>query len=274
MNDTTHFRHQMLIASYRRDFPWLRQNLRSLKKFAKGMLTPTVVIPPEDVKEFAKAIQGADVNVHVRVLPGPGFGRAQVAMMAGDIFCPDADYVWVFGSDCMAIRPFDIAEYCDPATGLPIMLFNSWSHLEKHGRECLFWRAGVEHALGGESHGEYMRRLPIAYPVSMLKPMREAIVLHSHGHIDPLRNFEQFQDIVHDRVNRVRNFSESNIMGEWAFRHCPEKYIWQNIDNGNPLGYLGAMPMIQHWSHGGFDRPRDGDGKTPRSVFMEVLGSL
>lgn len=248
--------HQFLIASYRKDFEWLRVNLRSLVKFADGFVAPAVVIPSEDVEAARHALVGCVYDLHV--LDGPGFGRAQVAMMSGDIYCPTADYIYLTGSDCMAIRPFNPNEYW--LQDKPLMLYNTWGHLNKCGAPCMFWRVGVEKALGGASHGEFMRRLPICYPRDLYPGVRAAI---------EKRHRVSFFDYVTKAVNHERNFSESDVMGEWAWRNMKARYSWHCLDK-EP--YEGATAMTQFWSHGGMDHPSDRHGgRRPREVIHELL---
>lgn len=251
--------HQFLVASYRRDFPWLRENLRSLQKFSRGFLPPVAVVPPED-EALARAVVGQVGYGEVQVKAGPGFGRAQVVMMSGDIHCPKADYVYLTGSDCMAVRDFDHTEYW--LDGKPLMLWNTWAHLAKYGSPGMMWKSGTEAALGGVSQGEFMRRLPICYPRALYAACRAAVEAR-HG------NFERY--VLHS-VNHVRNFSESNVLGEYAFRHMQDAYRWWCLDKEH---YLGAFAMRQFWSHGGFGRPDPNfGGKTPQQVIIETLGSL
>ena len=258
------FTHQILIASYATDFLWLRHCLRSLEKFSTGFLRPVVAVPSEDYAEADKLCKQASSRAIVKNWDGPGFGRAQDAMMSGDILCPEADYFWLLGSDCLATRPFSPAAYCN-AAGLPLMLYNTWEHCARHAPETLFWRSGVEKALGGKSHGEYMRRLPLAYPGASLEPMRQ--------HVSGLHGV-RFTPYVYHAVNIEKNFSESNVMGEWAFRHHPGAYQWECLDGRSLQIPLNDLPLRQFWSHGGLDRPHDGGTITPREVILQTLGSL
>lgn len=261
------YQHQILIASYAKDFHWLRQCLRSLTKFSTGFLPPVVAVPGADHELLCNLI--ADIPgcfAQPKVWNGEGFGRAQSAMMHGDILCGDAHYYWLLGSDCFAVEPFSPANYCD-GEGKPFMLFNTWEFMQQHAKETLFWRAGTEKALGVISHGEFMRRLPLAYPSDMLMGLRL--------HVERLHGLT-FHDYVQREVNSYRNFSESNVMGEWAWRHCQGAYNWVNLDGDNHPTFKKwpASPVTQFWSHGGIDRPRDGMTETPRETIIKVLGSL
>lgn len=252
--------HQFLIASYRPDFQWVRQNLRSLKLFSRGFLPPVVVVPPEDAP-LAREVVGQVGYGIVKEKAGPGFGRAQVVMMQGDIFCPEADFVYLTGSDCMAIRPFDYTEYWKD--NRPLMLYNTWPHLLKHIAPVGVWKAGTEKALGGTSAGEFMRRLPIVYPRELYPAVRQAIAE---------RHKTSFEQYTLNAVNHERNFSESNVLGEYAWRHMRDVYTWHNLDEAP---YPGASAMLQFWSRGGLDRPADRfNNRLPRDIIIETLGSI
>lgn len=252
-------KYQFLVASYKKDFPWLRQNLRSLELFSRGFLEPVVVVPPED-EALARAVVGQVGYGIVKVKAGPGFARAQIVMLQGDIWCPEADYIFLTGSDCLAMREFDFKEYW--LDGKPLMLFNTWEHMSKHGNPGMVWKAGTEKALGGVSSGEFMRRLPLVYPRALYPALRAAIEAR-HG------NFEAY---LTQAVNREKNFSESNVLGEFAWRHMRDVYTWFCLDNRH---YEGAMACSQFWSHGGFDRPSEKhNGRTPRTVITEILGGI
>lgn len=277
------YKHQFLIASYAKDFVWLRQCLRSLKKFSRGFGPTQVIIPSSDVGAFDSMMTGIDIkdlSFERQILDGPGFGRAQVAMMSGDIYCPRADYYWLLGSDCFATREFSPEDYCSTADGKPVMLYNTWGHLQKVENEACFWKAGTEHALGGESHGEFMRRLPLAYPTAMMPAFRRNVVAGG-GRTNPGENYDDaFARYVCDRVNRVRNFSESNVMGEYAWRYFRDAYHWVKVDKWDPAAIPSrciqptGLPIVQFWSHGGTKHIRAGETKTPEQVFVETLGSL
>lgn len=285
-------KHQILIASYRRDFRWLKHCLASLSKYSVDFLTPVVALPSDDVDFYNQAVDPLGKLAIVKTFDGPGFGRAQAAMMSGDLLCPDADYIWLLGSDCLATRLFSPADYCDDL-GRPVMLWNTWAHMEKHAKETVFWKNGVAAYTGLEPTGEFMRRLPLAYPRDLFAKTRHVVANAGRPDLklnEPPDNWTVnpayvqgvFNEIVFDRVNRCRNFSESNILGEIGYRFFHDKWNWVNIDKGCPPDPAGlpagvrpwpiALPVVQHWSHGGVDRPRDQDGRTPRSVIAEALG--
>lgn len=254
-------KHQFLIASYRRDFDWLNYCLQSLEKFAVGFLPPVVVL---DGSDMALARQrGFDKLAKLVRLDGPGFGRAQVAMMSGDIVCPEADYVYLIGSDTFAVRQFDPMHFwkCVDGKAKPVMLYNSFAHLEKINNGAKMWRPGTVAALGGSCENEFMRRLPLVYPRELYASCRDAVSRH-RGHT--------FDKYVFWAVNSVKNFSESNVLGEHAWRHFQDRYHWHCCDT-QPYPEPN-WPFVQFWSHGGLHAPCDKcHNRIPMEIITETL---
>lgn len=275
--------HQILIASYQKDFIWLGPCLASLNKFSNGFLPPVISVAPQDA-DGANAIvnkhyPGATVVVHCDERgKTKGNLRAQLSMMNGDQLCRAADYIWLVGSDCLIHSEFSPEPFFQD--GKPVMLTNSYEHLLKYvPRACIIpWQDGVERALGFRPDYEYMRRLPLMYHRRLFKDAREAV---------ETRHNCSFTDYVYDIHSRTdsgersdsSNFSESNLLGAYADRYFPGAFHWMCLDNQpNPI----PNPMIQFWSHGGLDTACDvrfdypgGNtfGKTPRAIITELMGS-
>lgn len=275
-------KHQVLICSYAKDFEWLKWNLTTLRRFSKGFLPPVICVASDDEPGARFMVNNFYPEATVTIKDGrPGLGnlRAQVAMMSGDLLCPEADYVWLVGSDCLVSRTFQPDAFF--RDGLPVMLINTYGELLKVAPGILPWQKGVEDALGFSPNYEYMRRLPLMYPRALFKKVRDHIAAHTK---------KPFEEYVYDvgayaqRSNRsdAANFSESNVLGAWAHKFEPDMFHWLCLDHC----YESAMkefpnPMIQFWSHGGMDFPCDcrfgyGSGKntfgkTPREVIRDIL---
>ena len=266
--------HQPLVASYRKDLDWCFHLVTSLRLFSEGFLPPVVVVPSADERVFRQVLVTADPKVIIRTSDVPRqyqnyawapFMRAQIAMMSGDLHCT-GDVVWLFGSDCFvtgALRPSDLM-----VSGRPVMPFSSYAELSTGHPACLVWRKGSTDALGWTPEHEFMRRLPLLYPRSLYPAVRRHVASGS----DRLEDFEA-------RVYQLgthKNFSESNVMGAFAWKEMPDLYEWFLLDgSGYPIFQkMFPVNMIQFWSHGGLDRPCDQyhecHGKTPRSVMNEV----
>lgn len=255
--------HQVLIASYERDFIWLRHCLRSLKRFSVGFLPPVISTSTAD-RDGARRILDEvfpEATVVVRDFE-QGNLRAQMSMMEGDIHCPKADFTFLVGSDCVFWAEFRPDQYF--LDGKPLMLYTSYSAVGS-----VPWRGGTEDALRFPVQHEFMRRLPLVYPRELFPLCRR--------HIEAVHH-RPFQDYVRTRIGSG-GFSESNIMGAFAFKYLPHLYTWMLTDHGYPPQ---PHPLCQMWSHGGLDRPMEccvvtdhGNtvGKTPRQVITECLGS-
>jgi hypothetical protein len=269
--------HQILISTYNKDFVWLEYCLRSLSRFCKGFLPPAISVSGEDFAEAEKIVARNFPEAEVWIKDGPhGNLRAQISMMEGDLICPQADYVYLVGSDCLVyddMRP----EVYFSNEHRPIMLYNTYKDLEIHHPATLPWRGGTAHALGYAPPHEFMRRLPLLYPKKLFKAVRD--------HISEYHNMT-FDDYVYSRAEEG-TFSESNIMGAYAWKFMPELYTWVCVD-GTEERYLKSSPrfpnpMIQFWSHGGLDLTCDADfeylpgqstlDRTPRDIIKHILGS-
>lgn len=201
--------------------------------------------------------------------------RAQLGMMEADLLVPDADVIYLVGSDCVFFADFGPDLYC--RDGKPVVLMNSWEALSTANSPCMPWKRGTDRVLGFETPYEYMRRLPSVYPRSIFYPMRQRVALiHS----------KPFDEYIIEGNKARRDTSEANILGAFGWAKMRETCHWLDVDNvewvdGNPKGYPSVM--LQNWSHGGLDRPSDACvrlpdgtesfGKTPRWLYEKILGA-
>lgn len=269
--------HQVLIASYSKDFVWLGPCLASLRRFSRGFLPPVISVAPEDADGANNIVNRHCPEATVIIHCDPrgkvkGNLRAQLSMMNGDKLCAAADYIWLVGSDCMVHSDFSPEPFF--RNEKPVMLINSYEHLLKYVPRMSLtpWQDGVERALGFRPEFEYMRRLPLMYPRYLFRAVRDFVSARHQC------TFTDYVYDVHSKTERS-DFSESNLLGAYAHRYEPVLFEWQNLDtNYNP----SPNPMIQFWSHGGMDNRTDvrfdypgGNtfGKTPRAVITEILGA-
>lgn len=280
-------KHQMIICSYENDFQWLIHCAASLRRFAIGFLHPVICTDGADAKA-ARAILDqsypeATVVVKEAKNPKQGFMRAQVAMMKADLICPEADIIHFVGSDCLALRPFGPEMYCAP-DGKPAVLYSSYLSMNLVHPDTVPWRKGVERILGVRPDNEFMRRIPTILPREIFAPMR--------AHVEKKQGME-FEDYIYKAdwsqavMKQVRDTSEANILGAYAYHFMPETCHWVDIATAGLYGsqVVGWPSAIgQFWSHGGLDHPadacfeyevrgekRNSVGKTPRKVINELL---
>lgn len=271
--------HQILIASYTKDFIWLEPNLKSLRRYNRGFLPPVISVDGQDFFEAKKLISRVYPEATVAQKDGrrgQGFMRAQISMMECDLLCPSADFIYLVGSDCIFWKEISPEMYF--FNGKPVMLYNSRKYFEDAGAAgARMWMDSTAQILGFPTHGEYMRRLPIVYPKELFAPMRRHVeVVHGMG----------FEDYIYQRNAQGGPVSESNILGAFAWEKMRDLYYWMHCDgNEEYVKYRteNADPMVQFWSHGGLDRPAPENGamvngrciagRSPRDVMREILGN-
>lgn len=276
-------KHQAIICSYCKDFPWLPHCLRSLRLFAKDFLPPVVCVDQQDEAAAWAIIQDSYPEAKIVVTgtrPRQGFMRAQIAMMSADLHCPEADVIYFIGSDCLAWAPFSAKIYCDEQEK-PVVFYSHYDQMNLAHPGVLPWREGVRRVLGIWPEHEYMRRLPSVFPREVFPAMR-AFVERRHG--------MRFDDYIYSAdANQLakslpRDTSEANILGAYAYYRMHNSCHWVDIGasgiNGSPVDNWPSY-LAQFWSHGGLDRPAETcvdipgfgstAGRTPREVIAHVL---
>lgn len=224
MNNTGIF-----IRSYDGDADWLECCLRSIVANTTGFSSLTVVCGDGDAKVIRLAQDhggSAIVDPFDRMIQR-GYVAQQVSKLRADLFTPLLDdYVMFIDSDCVVEQPMtpDILFH----EGKPIMLHTPWEScpdaLEAHFAE-------VRNMLGYDPAREFMRRMPLIYPVSVVKAAREW--------------FEAKGVSLLDHANQCGGMSEFNFLGAWAWVHAHDAFHWIDTEK-EPWE---RIPVRQHWSH-------------------------
>ncbi len=273
------FKHQLFISTYPKDYPFLIHNLASLKKFCVGFAPPVLCVDESDTASARKICDQVYPEAKIVVYnqrPGmSGFARAQLGMMNADLLCPEADYIWFLGSDCLAISEFTPAPYFDKDSEKPAMLYSRYDVIKSVHSDTSPWRIGTDRVLGFKTELETMRRLPLIYPRALFEAMRK--------HVEKTHAMK-FDEYIYISEGVFRNTSESNILGSYAYAKMPGLYHWVDIATTGMFGSeVTGWPsaILQMWSHGGLDWPMDAcvklpsgrmtNGRTPRAVINEVL---
>lgn len=264
---------QVFVASYSRDFEWLKHCLLSLKKFSVGFLPPVVGVSEREFRMFRILADQIWPEVKIAADGLDGWMPAQIRMMKIDKYC-DADHIFLLGSDCMVSSEFRPEPFF--RQDKPVMLYNTYDHLLPHAPGVMPWKRGTERVLGFESGIESMRRVPTVHPRGLYEPMRR--------HVEAIHHMPFEQYIEHgEKIGG--GTSETNILGSFAWRYMHDIYEWVNLDNCYDTEMpKHSNPVLQFWSKAanGMDSPSDRDmrysggstlGKTPRQLFAEILGS-
>lgn len=257
--------HRPFIASYHRDFPWLKCCLRSLERWSVNFAPPVICVDSADLAGvkviIAESYPGAIPVVLDTPKNGTGYLRAQCAMLSCDLLDAEADYFWLFGSDTVLtgeLSPYDLWSH-DYAR--PVMPYTPHSSL---GRITQHWKEGVHAALGFEPENEFMRRLPLPYPRTLYPRVREALEAR-HG----IPWGQYVHSTAAGNQGYQSRFSESNVLGAYAWAHMHSIYAWVNTDEYSPT----PAPLWQFWSHGGFDHIDARTGQ-PQGEMLRKLDLL
>jgi hypothetical protein len=232
-------KYAFFIRTYPRDYEWLKYCLRSLKKHAPGARVvvtwpagepqPGVLDAPPSCLFFPVAPRHRDDYI-----------GQQITKMTADKWVnylwdgAPAEYVVHIDSDTVLT---DSPEHLFIG-GKPQMLRTPYDQLPM---EVQMWKACTEKHLGwGVSH-EYMRRLPLVYPIGLYAELRRYL---------EIRHRTSFEDW--GRGVEAGKLSEFNLLGAYAFEHMHDAFHWIDTD----CDTLPPLVAKQHWSWGGIDKYR------------------
>lgn len=194
----------LFIKSYRKDFEWLKYALKSIHKFCSGYEEIVIVVPDHDLEELKTFATNGEKLFGVQEY-GEGYLFQQMIKMNAHNFT-ECEYIQYTDSDCIFHTPTKPDDYFQD--GKPVMLKTRYGNLE--GAEM--WRSVVYDALGFLPDWEYMRRHMLIY--------------HRETLMNIQKIFPKMNDYVMTRPGR--HFSEFNVMGAFADKYEPERYVWKD----------------------------------------------
>lgn len=228
----------IFIRTCAKDWAWLAHALASLRKYAHGHDEIVIAVPQNEYKKVRQSVdlRKCTVTECARHHEDDYIGQ-QVTKMKADVYCPGADHILFWDSDCVAYRNFNIAEFFNDAPDRkPLHNFRSWEGIGT----SICWQQPTRDILGIEPAFEFMAQLPIIHSRLTLKRCREYIAAH-HNAADPdaLDVFAAIKD---------RKMSEFNLLGAFAHYFTPDEYDWRRA------GPMDGYPRVaeQFWSWGGF----------------------
>lgn len=253
---------EILIASYKKDIPYLQYNLRTIAKFCAGFSGVAVAVPLDDLTDFLN-MDHCGLNPRFWTYerdPDPQKWQihAQAIKCMADVICPDADYVLHTDSDCIFTAPVKPEDYF--REGKPYMLMEDYGRLPKD----FPWKPVVDRALQIDCQYEFMRRHPQVNPRGVYSDLRTEIQL-KHG--KPLESW-----VLEQKPTFPWGFTEHNTIGAFAY-YDPfwhDEYYWWDV---------AKMPapeprLVQFWSHSPPEKPQgtpQGLQLTPLELINKVL---
>lgn len=258
----------ILIISYIKHFPWLKQCLRSIEKYATGFHEVSVWVPNEDVPEMQKLEQEYRGVVPLRIGPyadwlDKPFLRHMDVIMHSDQCCPESDYIFHIDSDCIFIEPVKPEDYF--VNGKPVLMHADYEWLCKIEPTIRCWQEASQRALGWRPPTEGMRRHGACHPRETYLLTRQCIE----------RNVGKLiSDFIHDQQEAFPNgFAEFPTLSAYAWRFLSDRYHWINQETET----RPKDKIFQMWGKGSLDAPQEiwhGDQKitvVPNEVFQKYL---
>ena len=263
-------RTDILIASCKRDLPWLRYALKSIKKFAHGFGGVTVVWPRAETEQFIGFEPGTLTQTNLVLFdefPGKGMLDAMSQKMLADQHCPNANYVLHSDSDVVFKEPFGPEDYM--VEGKPIWLVEPYEAIKARrdsGVGRYRWRSVTEDMLGFEVKYETMCWPQIICPVGLYDEYRK--------HIEKRWGMPMRHYYLTGRNEFPQDRAEFPSLGAYAREFHHDWFQWIDVSTNEPRPKHRA---IQFWSHSDPDILQSTwiDGKEqivmPKTMIEEIL---
>lgn len=230
----------IIIVSFSKHFPWLKQCLRSIEKYASGFHEVCICVPHEDVAEMVQIEGWYNGAVPLRVSPyldweSKGFLRHMDVIMHSDQYCPEADFVFHMDSDCFFLEPVKPEDYF--VNEKPVLMYARYEWLGKIEPTILCWQEASYRALGWTPEMETMRRHGACHYRELYLQTRQWIERHTGK-------------LISDYIKEQRNehpatFAEFPTLGAYAWRFLSQQYHWINQETQIRPRDL----MMQGWTH-------------------------
>lgn len=240
---------EVLIVTHYKDFPWLVQALRCMRKYLSGFQGITIAVPDHEMERFLPLHHQFDVRLHgYPEVPSKGMLGHMIKMAEADLFLPPATkYVLTCDADCMfrmATRPehyfWNDKPYC---------IVRTWESLVSYERpgdptskvvsDCMIWKEPTDRQVGFDTPIFGMCMNTIVFPIDFFAPYR--------AHIEKVHN-RSFRAFMLDGRNA---WPQSNMdftaMVAYAHRFMNDRWHW--FDTAAPPYPTDRKKA--YWSHGG-----------------------
>lgn len=248
----------IFIASYKKDFPWLKYCIRSINKFARGFHEVVIQFPDTDWSEFTDII-GPEImsQREVKYVPIAGKEWPEKGMLwhmneiiHADKHCRNADFIGHFDSDAIFLEPVTPATFIKD--GKPYLQYERFESIQKRHGGVMMWQKAAQACLPFDIHFETMRGLPHFYELNTYEMTRELMVKKTGVPVP---------DWIASGPNKYpQQFCEHVTLGNVAI-HCFHG-DYELIDMGiqdNPD--KSRWPVFQGWSHG--------DPRLPQNLWFK-----
>lgn len=242
----------IVTVSFDKDLRWLKYSLKSQDRYCDGYHGKVMLYDTHDEDcvasiDYCKAKKiPYAVNEEAEMIP-KGYVRQQYIKFFADKYAPKGTtHVCHVDSDSI------FTDFHDPSIyfkeGKPIMLMTPYSEFQKEGQPddvkhaLKVWQDVTSLAMDEKVEYEFMRRMPLIYPMEIHEPMRDHFMkVHNKPMLDYLVD-------VCELAPPLNNFTEYNFMGAWCYKYAKDKFHW--IDTTQES--FENFPFRQYWSHANF----------------------
>lgn len=239
----------ILYVTFARDHAWLDHSLRSIRKYAKGFSSITVVVPTADMDKFLpyeKRFSTPECPVWIKTFleyPGKGFVHHLAMKCYADVFMTDCTHILHMDPDCLFSSPVTPQDYF--VDNKPVLLIEPFDVLRSRHPARYNWKIAVENALRFEPTHETMCRHPAVHPRWVYGRMREHI---EYSHQTPFTDY-----VIRQKTTYPAGFAEFPCLGAFAMKFFPKDYHF--IDREDRGETMDPEPKVwQGWSYQGVDR--------------------
>jgi len=203
----------IFIRTYPGDYPWLRYCLRSINKYASGFRKVWIVSPQDNPLSGDIGYEWKQMNDETE----DGYLAQQCTKLYADVITDyAADYILHIDSDTLFTRPVSPQDFLVQCGKDGEERQVRWRYTPYENIKVP-WQPIMEKFFGFKPSNEFMRRFPIMVPRWLYPRLRE-FCYQKHGVV--------ITDYV--RNQPLREFSEFNAMGTYAYHYHHDKVTWLN----------------------------------------------
>jgi len=210
-----------LMVTHAKDAGWAEYSLRSIRKFATGFHSVTVVVPYDQRQAFESmcAANGAILR-HYYEAAGKGFLHHQVCKLEADLWCPpEVEVVLHIDADCIYGSAVTPATYFHE--GRPILLRERYEDFRRLHPNRYCWKRASDHALGFNCEWETMCRHPGVFERSLYPRLR--------AHIERIHGMPFTQYALLQEHTYPQGFAEFPTLGAFAIERDSSHYAMVDI---------------------------------------------
>jgi len=221
----------IITVTYDKDLEFVKYSLKSIDRFCSGYSENLIIVDDHD-QDCKKTIDYLDsveqkyiVDRNAKNIP-IGYVRQQYMKYFMDEYLDDSDYVCSVDSDNI------FNNYNKPScffkNGLPVIGMQKWSDMPNESfKQC------TNETLGFDSKYNFMRRMPLVYPLWLFKEVRDYIETeHNQSFLSYFEN--------------LKYTSEYNILGAYAYKFHRNSFYWIDVIEDKEEWKDLAVPCTQY----------------------------